>query len=322
MKLSTILMCQERIRELQNQQIYRSTWNQFFTHASEAIDDDLLKYSPVAHELQSRINGISSSLESLTATLELCLQDLKQEEQKLQPEYQRLSQEIYQSDILRTEKIVQDPLKSIKDFWQNQTPMSDDDIELIAGRLNSFNDWKIPGLIIRPGVEDWIDRLVALDPLYLADLDTALLRPALQRYPKLYQQRLRQYTIREDRSPMLDRLPKAQIGVVFCHDFFRMRTLDVMQKYISEIWDLLRPGGMFLFTYCDGDRSKTVELIERTSSCYTPRHQVLPMCIAQGFEILFEYASDLGWNYMELRRPGKISTLRGGQTLAKVRPIH
>jgi uncharacterized protein YukE len=322
MILSTILACQERIRHLQKQTAHRESWSRFNAHVVDVIDADMLRYAPAMQQCTADIRHVESAMASLDATLDHCYQDLQQQRERLAPEYERLSQEIYRGDIMRTMKIVEDPNKSIEDFWNIRTPITPEDKDVIRARLDAFNDWRIPGVIIRPGLDDWIDCLVALDPLYLVDMDRILLRPALARYPKVYQQRVRQYAIDETQPMMMRALPMAQMGVIFCYDFFRARPLDIMQKYFQEIWQLLRPGGVFLFTYGDGDRSKAVALTEHGANCHTPSHVVRGMWQDLGFETVFEYESDLGWNYAEIRRPGSIKTLRGGQSLAKIRPIH
>jgi SAM-dependent methyltransferase len=45
----------------------------------------------------------------------------------------------------------------------------------------------------------------------------------------------------------------AQFGIVLCWDNFNHLSLDKIEKYIREVWKLLRPGGCFIFNYnnCD-----------------------------------------------------------------------
>ena len=58
-------------------------------------------------------------------------------------------------------------------------------------KLTQYADWKYPAMIIRPGLESFIDDMVAYDPLYLIDLSYDFLRPAMDKFNERYQNRLR-----------------------------------------------------------------------------------------------------------------------------------
>jgi hypothetical protein len=52
--------------------------------------------------------------------------------------------------------------------------------------------------------------------------------------------------------------------------------------------------------------------------CYTPKKLIVAHAESVGFECEFEHdgAGDVSW--LEFRKPGEITSLRGGQTLAKI----
>jgi hypothetical protein len=52
--------------------------------------------------------------------------------------------------------------------------------------------------------------------------------------------------------------------------------------------------------------------------CYTPGRVICQAAESAGFDIVYQHTGlgDLTW--LELQRPGQISSLRGGQTLAKI----
>ena len=70
----------------------------------------------------------------------------------------------------------------------------------IVSRILSYADWHYPAAIIRPGCEDFINHLVANDPLYLIDEHNDLLLPAMNKFNQQYQNRLRPYVIDESTS--------------------------------------------------------------------------------------------------------------------------
>jgi hypothetical protein len=80
----------------------------------------------------------------------------------------------------------------------------------------------------------------------------------------------------------------------------------------------MRPGGTLIMTYNNCDRAQGVGLVERGFMCYTPKKLIVAHAESVGFECEFEHdgAGDVSW--LEFRKPGEITSLRGGQTLAKI----
>jgi len=140
-------------------------------------------------------------------------------------------------------------------------------------RVVGNNNWKYPAMIIRPGLESYIDKMVACDPLYLVDLSYDFLRPAVERYNELYQNRLRTYVVNEDLDhSILARLPDGQFGVCVAFNYFNFRPFEIIKKYLEEVYQKLKPGGAFLFSFNDCDRRSAVDLVERFYCSYTPGH--------------------------------------------------
>lgn len=192
----------------------------------------------------------------------------------------------------------------------------------VRSRIMNYADWHYPGMVVRPGLEPWIQDLVALDPMYLVDVDHDMLRPCMQCFPPEYQHRLRCYIIREytDTVTLMD-LPRQQMAFVLVYNYFHYKPLEVIRCMLSEIWQCLRPGGVVAFTFNNCDRSGAVELAERYFMCYTPARLVLPAAELLGFELVHTYDIDAATTWIELRRPGELHSLRGGQALAKPVPI-
>lgn len=192
-------------------------------------------------------------------------------------------------------------------------------IEAIMGKLLRYAKWQVPGLIVAPGTDVWIDTLVALDPLYLVDTDPALLDPAYQRFPEAYQRRLRLYTVQERLGqPVLDTLPASQFGFCLVYNFFNYRPLEMIDQWLEEIHSCLRPGGTLLFTFNDCDWAHGVGLFEQKYMSYTPGRMLIQKLLALEFRVLERYHGGNNIAWIEAQVPGKFRSLRGGQTLAKI----
>ena len=73
-------------------------------------------------------------------------------------------------------------------------------------------------------------------------------------------------------------------------------------------------------TFNDCDRDKAVMLVERRYCCYTPGKLLIQLAKTLGYEVLFQWHDNGPSTWLELKRPGTLATLRGGQTLAKILP--
>lgn len=321
MNLSTVLASLEQLREIKKQTQHLDTWTQHRDHITAMLQQSPILLSGHSDTLRDCLRGVETAFQDLAKVANDCETQLVNQQLQMRPKYEQNSEDIYRANLLRTRKILEGHEQSVEDVWDNMLAMSPDETAMIHARLDALNDWWVPGLILRPASGMWIDSMVALDPLYLVDVDTALLRPSISKYPRLYQQRVRLYAVDEGDDRLLSRLPVGQIGIAVCFDLFHVRPLRILRQYLQNLWRLMRPGGMILLTYLDGDRSRGAEHVETGICCYTPGSEVRAMCRALTFETVFEYQSPLGWNYLEIKRPGQISTLRGGQSLATIRPI-
>lgn len=193
---------------------------------------------------------------------------------------------------------------------------------ILRARLSNYADWRFSGIIIRPGTEDFIDDMVGCDPLYIVDRDYDLLKPAVNRFPELYQNRLRLYTTNDwSDKPILDKIPNNQFGICLAYNVFNYRPLEIIRKYLQEIYQKLRPGGSLLMTFNDCDNPQAVMLVERCYASYTPGYLIRDLAESIGFIQKDSWGSDGPSVWLELCKPGVLNSLRGGQTIGKIKII-
>jgi len=191
---------------------------------------------------------------------------------------------------------------------------------IIRTRIKNFSTNLHPGMIIRPGLETFIEHMVSFDPLYLIDRSDNMLFPCTLGFPDQYQRRLRPVVVNErDQSrPILERLPDSQFAVCVAYNFFEFTPMPVLERWMQEIFIKLKPGGRLMMTFNDCDNEKAVKLAESYYACYTPGKLVKAIAQQIGYEIYFIWNDNLPSTWIELQKPGTLSSLRGGQALAKV----
>lgn len=195
--------------------------------------------------------------------------------------------------------------------------LTNEEQELFYSRLPLYTSWQRPGLIIRPGRETLINQMVDSDPLYLVDRRSDLIEPVLNGFNPVYQNRLCVYVVKEDiNTEILEALPNNQFGVALVYNFFNYCPLEVIEKYLTEIYKKLQPGGCVVMTYNNCDYWQAVNLVEQNFCAYTPGHMVQDIIRQIGYEFLHTITINPANTWVELKKPGELTSLRGGQLLA------
>lgn len=271
-----------------------------------------VQFLNLTERLQSQYDRVLDCLYDVDQTLDEIVENLKTMITQHEASYYEKSFELYQE---MTE------YDSVEHTLNRYYQVDDSTREFITARIQAHGDWHHAGMIIRPGREEWINFLVGCDPLYLVDTDLKLLEPAVLRFNDQYQRRLRTYSVVESTDvPILSNLPVKQFAFCLVYYFFNFKPIEIIQAYLQELFYKLKPGGTLAMTFNDCDRAGGVDLAERSFMCYTPGHAVLSMAESIGFELQQRYNLDASNTWIELRRPGQLTSLRGGQTLATIMP--
>jgi SAM-dependent methyltransferase len=267
-----------------------------FTHLTEQLESNY-------QEILKKLDNFDQTADQIKSQIELLI---RQHESG----YYENSTELYR------QMMQYDSNEYVLNRQQHLTPEIK---ELIVARLQLQGNWRHAGMIIRPGREDWINFLVGCDPLYLVDTHQELLDPALLRFNEHYQRRLRIYTVTESvQDPILKQLPSGQFAFCLIYNFFNFKPLEIVNAYLSELFQKLKPGGTIALTINDCDRPGAVNLAESGFKCYTPKQAILDHCQSLGFELVQSFHIDAASTWLEFKRPGELTSLRGGQALAQI----
>jgi hypothetical protein len=193
----------------------------------------------------------------------------------------------------------------------------------LVSKITEYSDWHYPALQITPRNKKWIDQMAAADPLYLTHYNLTLVKEIIKPYPDLYQNRLRLYKI-VDRN--FSKLPQAQFSFVLCWDYFNYLSLDKVEKYIREVYCLLRPGGCFMFSYTNCDLAGPALCAESLACAYASSRWLKKLCNEIGYEISDLKDFDTGDAFKThvslaiLKKPGNLRTVKAAQALAQIIP--
>ena len=279
-------------------------------HITHVVTEHATPYQNTSNNIIKTHNELINNIIKFSSQINSLKEELRSEIFQHEPEYLANSLQVYR------EEMIHDTPDAI---LNRRMRIDDEDDLMLRSRLKNLTDWRLPGMIIRPGVETYIEDMVPLDPLYVVDHDSELMRPAVSKFTAEYQRRLREYVINDwADGPILDRLPNNQFGTIFAYHYFNHKPMPVICKFLTEFYQKLRPGGSVLMTYNNCDRAHGVIRAEHVWMLYTPRRLIEQHATELGFELTTAYDGKGDVSWIEFRKPGDIVSLRGGQTLAKI----
>lgn len=276
----------------------------------EQVDFNSELYHKISSQKDKIINDIADINEMISEFKESTTQYITTEEKA----YLAQSYKVYE------EGISQDKSDYILDRALFHALIYRDSIEeKFKSRIKAHSNWKHAGMFIRPEHGNYVSEMTASDPLYIVDESNALLNPIKRFWSIEYQARVRYKLIDENRSEIFKDFPEEQIGFVVAMNFFNHKPLGVIKLYLEEIYKLLKPGGTLLFTYNNCNMALAVQNFEKSLYSYTPESLVVPLTKLVGFELIESYneiSTNVSW--LEIKKPGDLTSMRGGQCIAKI----
>lgn len=150
----------------------------------------------------------------------------------------------------------------------NIVPVDKHILNLSLLTIRAHCDWHFPGLQINPTTRDWVDCMVAADPLYIIQRpDNQTLPAIINTYPSEYIQRLRVYNIDQDFSI----LPQQQFGCIACCNFLNLYNLSDIKNLLATYNTLLRPGGKLICNLQFLHNTTISDIVEENYFNYTIR---------------------------------------------------
>jgi SAM-dependent methyltransferase len=269
-----------------------------------------VEFTHLVDRLSQDYKNVLGSIDHFERTVEDIKEEISYLIQQMEPAYFAESYRLY------SQEMIHDTAEYILNRRIEITP---EVASYITARIQAHGDWHHAGMIVHPGHEEWITHLVGHDPLYLVAPIPELLEPAVLRFNDQYQRRLRTYTVAESvDGAILEHLPDSQFGFCLVYNFFDYKPQEIINQYLTEIYSKLKPGGVLAFTFNDCDYAGATAMAERSFMCYTPGRTVLAHAHSVGYQVRQRYRMSNSTTWVELKRPGQMTSLRGGQSLAKV----
>ena len=268
------------------------------------------------HYFQDELDKMHDAICDQLALMRKIVMDQKslieQQIQARHQEYLDKSEEIYANSH-------NDTPEYIFERYKNSPLFSDPEVlDLFVSRISQYTNWKKPGLQIHPLYGNMTDYIKACDPLYLADVNDQMLFYVKTLWNKKYQKRINYYNIDEANSNPLHQLPNNQFGLIVCISYFNYKPLSIIVNFLKDFKELLCDGGVAVFTYNNCSRPEGVDRVDKHFQTYVPKELLLEIIENIGFELIKTVDASATASWVEIKKPGEIKTIKGGQTLAEI----
>lgn len=277
------------------------------------FDSDNLK-----EKMQGNHLKVLENLEDLSDNLNKFRTDLQNTIETLEQPYYQKSEIIYKENQLMHPEIRRSRLRA------NNLINNDESRQLLVDTVDTYISSQYPTLQLSPGYGDVTKHILAGTPLYIVDDDQIMLEQFQGEFFNDTMIRRTNFYVMNDKDddPLLG-LPKEQIGFCVIIDYFNFKTVDIIRKYLQSLYNIMRAGGVVIFTFNNCDYPKGIDKVDEMYYCYTTESEMQTMCKELGFKIIKLVARDYdernnGISWLEIKKPGELSTIRAGQGLAQI----
>ena len=207
--------------------------------------------------------------------------------------------------------------------YDHKEYLNDEIRGMIQNRIYLYSNHLYAGLILGCRFREWIPPMVASDPLYLTNYDNKdLIEQIISEYPDVYQRRVRIYQIAGQDYSIL---PQQQFSIVLSWDYLPWIHVKEFEKCLAQVFDLLRPGGIFIFSYNNCDLLTSAEKALNGYRGWASGHKLKQLAKQIGYEIvsMIDYAVDdpmvsyVSW--AEFKKPGELKTVKLRQALGEIK---
>ena len=254
----------------------------------EEIDSAVNNLQRISHEYNESVDKVNKKINELLREQELVV---------LRRDYDTYMNE------KRTLELMQERALKNKHF-----------IKEISADVGFYSDWRWAGIELNPSTGTLTQSMLACDPLYIYTgniADTDSIRSKFNSF--FADKRLMIYD-------NLDKLPQNQMGIATSINCYEFWPIDPIKDEMRKVYNILRRGGYFIFTYNDCEQEASLDFLAGTGSyrSYNTRTLMKSMVEMLGFDIVKEQCYREANSWMVVKKPGELTTQKLSAPLVKI----
>jgi SAM-dependent methyltransferase len=206
--------------------------------------------------------------------------------------------------------VVQNAIK-----FNEHMKFTEENENILVTEINQIIGRDIPVLELFPGDGQFTSRLVAGDPLYIADYFYETMDKVGNQFNDFYNsRRLMKLKITDFEL----NFPNDQIGLVVSFKFFIVKDLKFIIGWAKEVFRVLRPGGSFIFNFIPDNTSQGIRMVEKNLLSLINCQQLKKELEDIGYEIFKISINDNYGSSITVCKPGELSKIKMSSSIAKI----
>lgn len=206
--------------------------------------------------------------------------------------------------VLRRDYDTYTTQKRTLELMQERALKDKEFIKEISSDVGYYSDWRWAGIELNPSTGSLTESMLACDPLYLYTGNIADTDSIRSKFNSFFSDK--RLMIYDD----LDKLPQGQLGLatsINCYEFWPM---DPIKEEMRKVYNILRPGGYYIFTYNDCEQLGSLDLCAGPGGyrTYNTRELMTNMVQMFGFDIVKEQCYRETHSWMVVKKPGELTS--------------
>ena len=187
-------------------------------------------------------------------------------------------------------------------------------IKEISSDVGYYSDWRWAGIELNPSTGSLTESMLACDPLYLYTGNIADTDSIRSKFNSFFADK--RLMIYDD----LDKLPQGQLGLATSINCYEFWPIDPIKDEMRKVYNILCPGGYFVFTYNDCEREASLDFLAGAEAyrSYNTRTLVKSMVEMLGFDIVKEQCYREANSWMVVKKPGDLTTQKLSAPLVSI----
>lgn len=176
--------------------------------------------------------------------------------------------------------------------------------EFIVSEIQNRSSWQFAAVDLNPVDGEFTRMMTANDPLYVIYRDENHKEIVRKKFNEFYgTRRLRAYTD-------INELPDNQLGLAYCFNMFELMPLDPIKEFCKTLFQKMRPGGAFVFSYTDCNQRATIEMLPYEGRSYNTKETMKGALYSLGWDIVKADSIEQTFSYMLVKKPGELSSIK------------
>mgnify|MGYP003112336490 FL=1 len=173
-------------------------------------------------------------------------------------------------------------------------------IDGIIGDIGYHSDWRWAGVELNPNIGKFTRSLLNCDPLYVYLGHVNDKQKIKEKFNDFYAERRLCF------YDTYDKLPQESIGIATSIANYEYWPTDPIIAEVKQVYKLLCPGGIFIFTFNDCEHSASLDFCGSQFRCYNTKTLIQSIIEGCGFDLIESKNIRNGsHSWMIVKKPGE-----------------